>query len=162
MPVPSCNGVCGCGPPHLPLFYFFAERQLPQKVKIEVALSKVETLKWAYTESAPRFMTPGTYPACPLPFFWEREYAAGNPYAGRHISQRGPFSVRCSLARQPSELAKPNTPPCAMDHCPRGAGAGWHKPYCFSIDNHTSVEAPCSRAASACAITTLCPYDFGI
>ena len=106
-------------------------------------------------ESAPRFMTPGTYPACPLPFFWEREYAAGNPYAGRHISQRGPFSVRCSLARQPSGLAKPSIPPCAMDHSPRGAGAGWLKPYCFNIDNHTSVEAPCSRAASACAITTL-------
>ena len=125
-----------------PFFYFFAERQLPQKAKIEVALPKVETLKWAYTESAPRFMTPGTYPACPLPFFCEREYTAGNPYAGRHISQRGPFSVRCSLARQPSGLAKPNTPPCAMDHCPRGAGAGWHKPYCSSIENHTSVEAP--------------------
>ena len=76
-----------------PFLYFFAERQLPQKAKIEVALPKVETLKWAYMESAPRFMISGTYPACPLPFFWEREYAAGNPYAGRHISQRGPFSV---------------------------------------------------------------------
>ena len=63
-----------------PFFYFFAERQLPQKVKIEVALPKIETLKWAYTESVPRLMTPGTYPACPLPiFFWEREYMAGNP-----------------------------------------------------------------------------------
>ena len=121
----------------------------------------MKTLKWAYTESAPRLMTPGTYPACPLPFFWEREYTAGNPYAGRHISQRGPFSVRCSSARQPSGLAKPSTPPCAMDHSPRGAGAGWLKPYCFNIDNHTSVEAPCSRAASAVQ-KPLYPYGFGI
>ena len=56
--------------PHIsPLLLLLAERQLPQEVKIEVALPKVETLKWAYTESAPRFMTPGTYPACPLPIF---------------------------------------------------------------------------------------------
>ena len=27
-----------------PFFYFFAERQLPQKAKIEVALPKAETL----------------------------------------------------------------------------------------------------------------------
>ena len=135
--VPRSNGECGPALHISPFFYFFAERQLPRKVKIEVALPKMKTLKWAYTESVPRLMTPGTYPACPLPIFWEREYTAGNPYAERLISQRGPFSVRCSLARQPSGLAKPNIPPCAMDHCPRGAGAGWHKPYCFNIDNHT-------------------------
>ena len=48
-----------------------------------------------------------------------------------------------------------------MDHSPRGVGAGWLKPYCFNIDNHTSVEAPCSRAASAVQ-KPLYPYGFGI
>ena len=136
MLAPSCNGACGHGPSHLPLFLLLCRKATPSEGKDRGALPKVETLKWAYTESAPRFMTPGTYPACPLPFFWEREYTAGNPYAGRLISQRGPFSVRCSSARQPSGLTKPSTPPCAMDHSPRGAGAGWLKPYCFNIDNH--------------------------
>lgn len=36
-----------------------------------------------------------------------------------------------------------------------GARAEWPATYCLSIDNHISGEAPCSRAASAWAITTL-------
>ena len=35
------------------------------------------------------------------------------------------------------------------------ARAEWPATYCLSIDNHISGEAPCSRAASAWAITTL-------
>ena len=36
-----------------------------------------------------------------------------------------------------------------------GVRAEWPATYCLSIDNHKSGEAPCSRAASAWAITTL-------
>ena len=78
-----------------PFFYFFAERQLPQKVKIEVALPKMETLKWAYTGSAPRLMTPETYPACPLPFFWERGiYGRKSLCRATHLSER---AILCAM-----------------------------------------------------------------
>ena len=144
-----------------PPFLLLCRKATPSEGKDRGRTSQSGNIIMGLHGICPRFMTPRTYPACPLPFFWEREYTAGNPYAGRHISQRGPFSVRCSSARQPSGLAKPSTPPCAMDHSPRGAGAGWLKPYCFNIDNHISVDAPCFRAASAVQ-KPLCPYGFGI